>query len=456
MRALTALPVPSRRFPRPLVLVATGLMAVAASYGALALRPEPVTAPPRAAVEPPGSTGASAARGVDLERLGAAIATWSANLDRDPADFIAAVNLTTLYMERGHLTGSVDDLDAALRSVDRALETAATLMAARIQRAQVLLASHDFPAAEAAALAILADEPGLPAALATLGDARLELGDIAGARSAYSEIGQDGTAPMLARQARLASLTGSLGEARRLAAEAIALAEVDPDSDLAFYHLLAGALAFQAGDLEHSLAASRAAFAAEPGSPGALVGIARAQAALGDLDGAIASYERAIAIHPDPATLAALGDLLALEDRADEAEARYAEVRAIAADPRQARLWGRAIALYLADHGAAEDAVTLAEAELATRTDVHGWDAFGWALQAAGRHAEADDAMARARALGTQDALLDYHAGIIAAAMGRTEAARQLLQQALDRNPAFDPRGAERARAALAELDGAP
>ena len=29
----------------------------------------------------------------DLERIGGAIATWTANLERDPADFIAAVNL---------------------------------------------------------------------------------------------------------------------------------------------------------------------------------------------------------------------------------------------------------------------------------------------------------------------------------------------------------------------------
>ena len=96
--------------------------------------------------------------------------------------------------------------------------------------------------------------------------------------------------------------------------------------------------------------------------------------------------------------------------------------------------------------------MSLAEADLAARQDVHAWDAYAWALYAAGRDAEADEAMHNARAEGTEESLLDYHAGIIAAALGRSEEARELLQAALDRSPAFDPIGALRAREALAEL----
>jgi Tfp pilus assembly protein PilF len=80
-------------------------------------------------------------------------------------------------------------------------------------------------------------------------------------------------------------------------------------------------------------------------------------------------------------------------------------------------------------------------------------DAYAWALYAAERFAEADDAMARALSFGTQDALLDYHAGMIAAANGRTDDAARLLQAALERNPGFDPLQAERARSTLATLE---
>jgi tetratricopeptide (TPR) repeat protein len=396
-------------------------------------------------------TGGGDGTGVNLPRIAEAIATWSANLDRDPADFIAAVNLSALYLERGHLTSDAGDLDAALGAIEQAIETDPSLPAPRLQRIQVLLASHAFADAERAATTFLADQPDEPAALAALGDARLELGDLAGAAAAWAKVGQDGAAPMIARRARLAMLSGSLAEAARLADDALG----DPGTgDPAFYHLLAGTIAFQSGDLERSLSESEAALDAEAGNPGALAAIGRAQAARGDRHAAIASYELAVETRPDVQTLTALGDLLALDGRADEAEARYAEVRAIAADPRQERLEGRAIALFLADHGESHDrAVDLAEADLAARQDVHAWDAHAWALHAAGRHADAYDAMQMARAEGTEESLLDYHAGMIAAALGRTDEARELLQSALERNPAFDPIGAERAREALAGLD---
>jgi hypothetical protein len=61
--------------------------------------------------------------------------------------------------------------------------------------------------------------------------------------------------------------------------------------------------------------------------------------------------------------------------------------------------------------------------------------------------------MGRARAHGTQDALLDYHAGAIAAAAGRHEEAIDLLRGALDRNLGFDPLQAARAGDLLAELE---
>ena len=460
MRAL-APALNQRRTPiRPLALVSAALLIVALSYLFLAARPAPAPSmPASAAATPAPAEIPESALGADLERIGAAIGTWSANLERDPADFIAAVNLAELYLARAHLTAAPDDYDRALRAVGAALQTDATLIGALELRARLLFASHDFTGAEDAATALLAQQPGLPQALATLGDARLELGDYAGAADAYGQITGPPSAPMLARQARLASLTGSLSTARDLAAEALALAEADPDTTAAhrsFYNVLTGGLAFQAGDMGAALDTHRQAAEASPGSPQALAGLGRAQAATGDLDGAIGSYEQAVAIRPEPATLAALGDLLSLAGRSADAEARYAHVRGFAAIGMETGIFNRSIVLFLANHAeSTEQAVALAEGELETRTDVYGWDAYAWALYADGRFDEADEAIAQARAEGTEDALLDYHAGMIAAALDRPEAGA-LLHAALDRNPAFDPLGAERARATLAEMEARP
>jgi hypothetical protein len=63
--------------------------------------------------------------------------------------------------------------------------------------------------------------------------------------------------------------------------------------------------------------------------------------------------------------------------------------------------------------------------------------------------------MAEALRLGTRDARLFYHAGMIERALGNTAAAAAYLRQALATNPRFHPRHADDARRALRALDGA-
>ena len=60
--------------------------------------------------------------------------------------------------------------------------------------------------------------------------------------------------------------------------------------------------------------------------------------------------------------------------------------------------------------------------------------------------------MAEALALGTRDAKLLYHAGMIEAALGNDAAARRYLEDALATDPSFDPLAVRTARTTLAEL----
>ncbi|HEY3188650.1 MAG TPA: hypothetical protein VGJ70_14310, partial [Solirubrobacteraceae bacterium] len=72
-----------------------------------------------------------------------------------------------------------------------------------------------------------------------------------------------------------------------------------------------------------------------------------------------------------------------------------------------------------------------------------------------GRVAEAVRAAHRALRLGTEDAQLECHAGLIAAAAVRPRQARRHLRRALALNPYFDLRQAAAARTTLAALDRA-
>ena len=58
--------------------------------------------------------------------------------------------------------------------------------------------------------------------------------------------------------------------------------------------------------------------------------------------------------------------------------------------------------------------------------------------------------------LGTQDAKLFYHAGMIAHAAGDGTSAREYLHRALSLSPQFDPLQAPIARKTLMSMDGQP
>ena len=60
--------------------------------------------------------------------------------------------------------------------------------------------------------------------------------------------------------------------------------------------------------------------------------------------------------------------------------------------------------------------------------------------------------MNEALRLGTRDARLYYHAGMISTALGERKQAAEYLRSALEINPTFDVLGADVARRTLGEL----
>jgi Flp pilus assembly protein TadD len=93
----------------------------------------------------------------------------------------------------------------------------------------------------------------------------------------------------------------------------------------------------------------------------------------------------------------------------------------------------------------------MAAAEYKVRRDIYGADALAWTALKAGRLSEAQAAIKEALRLGTKDARLWYHAGMIARAAGDQAEAKKFLQQALQLSPHFDPLQSVAAEKALAE-----
>jgi tetratricopeptide (TPR) repeat protein len=420
--------------------------------------PVPAPASPRdveAVTAGAGGIGTAAAPGSggrqEIDRL---IGVFEEQVRRQPSA-LDYTFLGELYAQRGRLTGDVATYARAEEALDRALEISPDDREAQALLASVRFTSHDFPGALRLAAGLLAGDPSDLGALAVAGDARLELGDYAGATAAYDELARllPDSASVTVRRARLAQLLGQVPEARRLAAvaEAAAVRAGLDGADLSWYRSFRASMELESGRYSAAVDLYRSGVRVAPDYHLARAGLGRALAASGRLTMAIRHYRRAIELLPDPGYLAALGDLYVLRGHGALAREQYSTVEAIATLARVNRqVYNRALVSFYADHDRNPDrAVALAGAELAVRKDVYGWDAYAWALFRAGRFPEAREASDRALVLGTRDARLLYHSGMIALALGDEDAAAHDLRAALDISPVFDPLQARAARQAL-------
>ncbi len=109
--------------------------------------------------------------------------------------------------------------------------------------------------------------------------------------------------------------------------------------------------------------------------------------------------------------------------------------------------------LFEVEHGEPATAVQRAEELYALQVNVHTEDAYGWALDRAGRSEEALPHARAAVRLNSPYAPFYYHLGVVEAAVGNTTEARAALQRALALNPEFSPRHAAEARRLLQQLE---
>ena len=396
----------------------------------------------------------------DLERIRADVTFWGDRFMKSPRDFISATRLAASEIELARATGDISAYVAASTAIDGALKAYPDYPVALDYRGVVLVALHHFDAARQGAQAILAAQSNDETALATLGDASLELGDVAAAAKAYDRLtALDDSAAARVRQSHLAFIEGRTDDAVAGSRAALAAAgdEEAVGSGLAWYDYQLGDTLIATGDRAGAAKAYADALAADPRSHLAHWGLSRVAAADGRLDDAIAQLDQAIAIVPLPEFLARRADLYRMRaatgDATREANDRKTVLAIAQLSGAAANVYDRTLSLYLAGSGAdPARALTLAQGEIAIRKDVYGYDALAWALLANDRPAEAQAAMTTALAFGTRDARVLYHAGMIAAATNDPGKAHSLLTEALALDPSFDPLAAAAARTKLAEL----
>jgi hypothetical protein len=357
---------------------------------------------------------------------------------------------------KGRMTGDITQFLAAQKAYQTSTTIAPNSSAGHAGDARELATLHDFNGALQEATKTLDINSNALGALGVVFDSSIELGHIPDAQLALTDLHRLIDSPSVAvRQARLDFIEGktatSVQDAEGAAADDTAAGDLPTTT--AFYDYTAAEYELLAGNLDAAQTDYQASLALLPGYPLSIFGEGRIAFARGDLPNAIAYLQTATAALPRPDMLAFLGDLYTLDGEQTKATDQYATVDFIASMTSSSgagHVYDREYSLFLSDHDRnVAQALTLASDELALRQDIYGYDAYAWALHANGRDAEALDAINKALALGTADAKLYLHAGLIEIANGLTDQGKAHLQQALALNPTISPLVVDEARTAL-------
>jgi tetratricopeptide (TPR) repeat protein len=441
----------SRSTPRPpvrpvraagVLLAALAIASIGWLVGPHATTPSPdpaaVAAPPIPGAIPQSATGSADGR-LDIPER---IVFWTVRIREQPSDFLSWIQLAAAHGEQARRAADIGAYERALAAVGEALEIVPAYPPAFGVRATLRYATHDFAGAVFDARYATERMPRDAAAVATLGDALLELGRTDEARDAFDDLAALADGPGVdVRLARLAYVTGDAAGAVARARAAYDASVRAGDPNVGFYAYALGEYARLTGDAVVARGGFEAALADRPDDLGALVGFARINAFDGRTDAAVAGLRHAAAIAPQPETLALLGDLLAAGGDDTGARLQYDTIRLTSELSAFAgAVYDRQLSLFALDHGDATEAVLVsARAALEVRADAGGHDLVAWAAYRLGSLDEARRASAAALATGARDARILYHAGAIALSSGDTDGGERLLRDALALGPALDP-----------------
>jgi len=380
------------------------------------------------------------------------IASLEKLIAQNPKSVVWQNQLAAAYLQKVRETVDFGYLDRAERILNGVLVADDGNYEALRMREVVELERHHFQTAADLADAIAGLHPGDPWSYGILGDASMEMGHYDRAAAAYRRmliLRPDQSS--LNRASWYEFVAGRPQQAIALMKQAIEAGARSPENT-AWCLVDLGNLYFKTGDIDQAARSYAQAAQTFPGYHAAHAGLGRVRAARGSYADAIASYRKAQSSVPMPEYAAALDQLYILSQQPEEARKQRELIDFV---DRMARLasekTNRNLALVYADEGRHLDrALELVQEELKVRNDIYTHDALAWVLFQRKDYVHAEESARIALQLGTPEPAFYYHAGRIAAALGKRDEARKLLSRALELNPKFDLRAAPIAAAALA------
>lgn len=205
---------------------------------------------------PAAVTTASVVQGPSVEeRLTALEAFFAVRVARDPIAMSAMNSLASVYVARARLNGDESYYRKAEDLLDRSLKVTDSVynLDARVQLAGVRLAQHRFRDTREMAEQALVYYPKHKEAIAVIGDALLEQGDLTGAGSYYEDlIALSPGVGAYSRMARLAEKQGRRKAAGKGYAQALASADETGGEPAAWIRTMIADFRIRTGDYDET------------------------------------------------------------------------------------------------------------------------------------------------------------------------------------------------------------
>lgn len=427
---------------RPFLMVAVAGLIFAVVLGYRLSQPPTLSAPQQQ----------SQGRGGVVVSTQTQIARLQDRLRQNPDDTNSYAQLGIAMIQRVRETADPNLYTQAGQAFQEALKRNPKQLQALIGMGSLSLSLHEFKRAVDWGEKAREVSPSSAAIYGIIGDGLLELGRYDDAVATIQKMVD--TRPGITSYTRVSYVRELYGdipgaiEAMRQAANAGA-----PGSEGTFWsQVYLGNLYFNKGDVKTAEMIYDDTLRQQPAYPYALAGMARVRAAQGRYDEALSLYQTVVERLPLPQFAIALGEVYDKVGQPKQAKAQYDLVRVIQTLNASAAMnTDLEMSWFESDYGDPARGLKLARAAYAQRRSIYVLDALAWALYRNGQYDEAWTYAQQALKLGTRDAMLYFHAGMIAAELDPAKA-QQYLRTALEINPNFSVRFAPQAKAALDQL----
>ena len=367
-------------------------------------------------------------------RTDSQIAYYQQLIKRNPRNAKAYYGLGDALIRKARETGDPSYFKRAEEALKRSLEIAPKNAGAMRHLAYVFYSRHEFEAAADHARKAIELNPSDGDSYGVLGDALLEVGEYGRAEEVYKKMMElEENLYSYSRLAGLKSVRGDSAGAIVDLERAIAAGKAakQPAESIAWAEWQLGSDHFILGKLENAESYYRQSLETYPNYYRALAGMAQVRAAQKNYGEAISLYQKAISILPMPDFAAALGDIYIKIGKPELGKQQYELVEYIGRlNSLNQALYNRELAYFYTDHDMKlAESLELAKRELDYRRDIYAYDLLAWSLYKNDKVEEARDAIEKALKLGTQDAKLFFHAGMIYHRLGEKEKAKTVSQR---------------------------